>query len=132
MDQYITDLERNNPKLASLMRELWENIRYNPENYRDKNISNELENLVQASEEQVVQKISEKWALNEDDLMYVVANYSPRKERQNGELELKRSADYEAYKEKAEEPLSKLKYWRHVREDLDEEIQREILPLRER
>lgn len=132
VDQYITDLERNNPKLASLMRELWENIRYNPENYRDKNISNELENLVQASEEQVVQKISEKWALNEDDLMYVVANYSPRKERQNGELELKRSADYEAYKEKAEEPLSKLKYWRHVREDLDEEIQREILPLRER
>ena len=51
----------------------------------------------------------------EDELAYVVSNYSPAKEHQNGETELKHTSDYEAYKENKENPVHKLSYWKNIK-----------------
>lgn len=108
---------------------LWSSIRDNPEEYRDQNVSNVLEDMIQEEEMEVVQDFSDKWYVEEEELMYVVANYNPKKDRQNGENELKRSANYDLYRESAENPVSKLRYWKTVRTELKEVMSEDILPL---
>lgn len=130
VNKYIDELEKSNEKLAKVMRRLWDNVLQEPENYRDQNVSNVLEDMIRSTSYSVEQEFSEKWQVKEDELAYVMENYSPKKEHQNGERELQRTADYLAYKEKAEEPVSKLKYGKNMRKDLDKVMKEEILPLR--
>lgn len=129
VNKYILELGKSNPKLSIVMQKLWDNIKDNPEDFRDKNVSNVLEDMIQSEEQEFIQDFSEKWHVDEDELTYVVANYNPKRNKQNGENELKKSADYHAYKEKADNPVPKLRYWKHVRSDLQETMQKEILPL---
>lgn len=49
------------------------------ENYRDKNVSSLLENMIQDTQYTIVHNFSEKWHVNEDELSYVVANYNSKK-----------------------------------------------------
>lgn len=132
VDKYIGELNRNNPKLASMMETLWRNIQENPEDYRDKNISNVLEDMIEESKHRFIHDFSEKWSVKEDELAYVVENYNPNREKQNGENELKTTANYQLYRETATEPVPKLKYWKTVRHNLKDLMQKEILPLQRR
>jgi type I restriction enzyme R subunit len=129
VNKYIAELGKSNPKLSLVMQKLWDGIKQNPEDFRDKNVSNVLEDMIQSEEQEFIHDFSEKWHVNEDELTYVVANYNPKRDKQNGENELKQSADYEAYREKVENPVPKLRYWKTVRSDLKEVMQNEILPL---
>ncbi|GAB2323829.1 HsdR family type I site-specific deoxyribonuclease [Alkalibacterium sp. m-11] len=129
VNKYIIELGKSNPKLSLVMQRLWDGIKQNPEDFRDKNVSNVLEDMIQSEEQEFIHDFSEKWHVNEDELTYVVANYNPKRDKQNGENELKQSADYEAYREKVENPVPKLRYWKTVRSDLKEVMQNEILPL---
>lgn len=132
VNRYISDLSKSNSKLAELMEKLWRNIRQDPENYRGQNVSSLLENMIQETQYTIIQDFSKKWYVQESELAYVVANYNPNKEKQNGESELKQSADYLAYKESTEEPVPKLRYWKTVRNDLEKIVKKEILPLQRR
>ncbi|WP_368644664.1 type I restriction endonuclease subunit R [Alkalibacterium putridalgicola] len=129
VNKYIEELAKSNPKISIIMRKLWDNVLDNPEDYRDKNVSNVLEDMVQSEEQAIIQDFSDRWELEEDELTYVVANYNPKRDKQNGENELKQSADYYAYREKVDEPVPKLRYWKTVRSDLKEVMDKEILPL---
>lgn len=132
VNQYLNDLGKANPKLAKLMGEIWDKIQDDPESYRDQNISVLLENSIQNTTYELVEEFSDKWQVNEDELEFMVSNYNPRRSKQNGEAELKRTSNYEVYKQKVEKPVSKLKYWKHVRKDLDDLMKEEILPLQNR
>ncbi|WP_106494703.1 type I restriction endonuclease subunit R [Lentibacillus sp. Marseille-P4043] len=132
VNKYIDDLGKNNPKLADLMKQLWNNIQENPEYYRDQNVSVLLENMIQATSYELIGNFAQKWCVNEDNLDFVVSNYNPSRKRQNGESALKDTSDYGKYKQANHDPVSKLKYWKAVRHDLDELITNEILPLRKR
>ncbi|WP_092479633.1 hypothetical protein [Desemzia incerta] len=70
--------------------------------------------------------------LKSDEFQYVVENYNPSKKRQNGEYELKRTSDYETYKQSSEQLVKKLTYWKEVREQFTDLIEEEILPLEKR
>lgn len=130
VNKYIDDLAKSNPKLAHLVKGLWEDIQYHPEEYRNQNISILLENMIQTTNYELTKDFSEKWCINEETLDYVVTNYKPNRKRQNGESELKNTSDYDKYRETYDNPVSKLKYWKTVRQDLDELMINEILPLR--
>jgi len=132
VNKYLSDLGKTNSKLAGLMEHLWDKIQDDPEAYRDQNVSVLLENLIHDTTYELVEEFSDKWRVNEDELEFMVSNYNPKRSRQNGEAELKRTSNYEEYKQKAEEPVSKLKYWKSVRNELDELMSEEILPLRQR
>ncbi|GAA2913926.1 type I restriction endonuclease subunit R [Enterococcus pseudoavium] len=132
VNQYLNDLEKVNPKLADLMKHLWHEIQADPEAYRNQNVSVLLENLIHNTTYELVEEFSDKWQVNEGELEFMVSNYNPKRVRQNGEAELKRTSNYEEYKQKAETPVSKLKYWKSVRRELDELMMEEILPLRKR
>lgn len=132
VNKYIDDLERHNLKLANLMRRLWHAIQDDPEQYRDQNVSVLLENMIEATKYELVENFAQKWCVNEKNLEYVVSNYNPVLERQPGEASLKETSDYTKYKEGQENPVSKLKYWPMMRQDLKELMTDEILPLRKR
>jgi len=129
VNKYIEELAKSNPRISVIMRKLWDNVLDNPEDYRDKNVSNVLEDMVQSEEHAIIQDFSNRWELNEDELTYVVANYNPKRDKQNGENELKQTADYHAYRSKVDEPVPKLRYWKTVRSELKEVMDKEILPL---
>lgn len=130
VNKYIVELEKNNQQLAELMKELWGNIQENPEEYRDQNVSILLEDMIQTTRYELVEDFAEKWCVNEDNLDFVISNYKVNRDRQNGESELKVTSDYDKYKENNSDAVSKLKYWKTVRQDLDELMHNQILPLR--
>lgn len=132
VEQYLTDLAKNNEKLAELMKELWSNILRNPEEYRGQNVSILLEEMIQQTSYKLVENFSKKWHVKEDELAYLVSNYNPIKDKQSGEAELKRSSDYEGYKASAENPVKKLTYWKAVKQDLEKMMIDDILPLQKR
>lgn len=129
VNQYINELSKSNPKLSVIMNTLWDSIRKDPETYRNQNVSNVLEDLIQEEEQEFIQDFSHKWQVEEDELTYVVANYNPHRDKQSGENQLKKTADYDAYKDKVDKPVPKLRYWKTVRSDLKNVMEKEILPL---
>lgn len=132
VNRYIDDLAKNNEKLASLIRKLWQDVILNPENYRDQNISNILENMIQDKQYQMVKNFSKKWQVDESDARYLVANYNPKKQHQVGEKELVRPENFERYKSTSGQTLSRIKYRKQVRSDFNELMEKEILPLQKR
>ncbi|WP_188203816.1 type I restriction endonuclease subunit R [Desemzia incerta] len=132
VDSYINDLGRGNPRLAELMKKLWNDIQEHPEDYRGAQVSTLLEDMIQETTQSLVKEFSEKMGLKPDEFQYVVENYNPAKKRQNGEHELKRTSNYDTYKHRSEQPVKKLTYWKEVREQFTDLIEEEILPLQKR
>ncbi len=132
VDRYIEDLGKSNQKLSGLMKELWHNIQDDPEGYRNQNISVLLENMKQSTSYELIEDFAQKWHVDEENLEFVVFNYNENREKQNGEAELKATSDYNKYKENTDQPVSKLKYWKSVRNDLDDLVKTEILPLQKK
>ncbi|EDP68172.1 type I restriction-modification system restriction subunit [Carnobacterium sp. AT7] len=130
IDSYINDLKRTNPKLAELMEQLWKDIQEEPEQYRGKQVSSLLEEMIQEAIAYQVNRLSKEWAMKESVLTFYVNHYNPKKERQNGESELKRTSDYEAYKATTENPVKRLTYWREIKNAVEDMINETILPLR--
>lgn len=123
-------MEKTNKKLADLIRKVWEDILDNPEEYRYQNVAEILQERIQEREQELIQQEAQKWGLKEDSLAYVVSNYNKHKDRQNGESELRSTADYDYYKQSNENPLPKLRYWsKGVKPSLQELYEKEIEPL---
>lgn len=132
VDNYIATLSRNNPKLADVLQQIWTNILSDPEAYRDQDVSNMLEDLILQQESQMVKQFAQFWHVDEDEVAYVVSNFNEKNDKQPGENELKKTGDYQMYREHAEQPVSKLKYGRAMIEDLNDLVKEEILPFRKR
>ncbi|WP_242254846.1 type I restriction endonuclease subunit R [Bacillus cereus group sp. BfR-BA-01403] len=132
INQYIRWLKKSNPNLAEIMEELWTNIQANPENYRDQYVSSLLEEMIQQTINALLDTFVQTWWVQKEELEFMVANYNPNHERQNGEAELKRTSDYAAYKEHASDPVAKLKYWKTVKNAFEDMMVQNILPLQKR
>ncbi|MGH0435944.1 type I restriction endonuclease subunit R [Bacillus basilensis] len=129
INQYLARLKKGNPTLAGLMEELWTNIQANPEAYRDQHVSSLLDQMIQQTINTLVDGFVSTWGVQKSELAFMVANYNQNLEKQNGEAELKRTSDYEAYKEHAENPVTKLKYWKSVKSAFEEMMIHDVLPL---
>ncbi|PAL05256.1 type I restriction endonuclease subunit R [Peribacillus simplex] len=132
INQYLARLKKGNPTLAGLMETLWANIQANPEAYRDQHVSSLLEQMIQQTINALVDDFAKTWWVQNDELAFMVANYNPNFQKQNGEAELKRTSNYEEYKNHTENPKKRLTYWKSVRQAFDEMMIKDILPLQKR
>ncbi|AOZ94898.1 type I restriction endonuclease subunit R [Paenibacillus crassostreae] len=132
INQYLARLKQGNPTLAGLMETLWTNIQENPEAYRDQHVSSLLEQMIQQTINTLVDEFMRTWSVQKSELEFMVANYNQNLEKQNGEAELKRTSDYAAYKEHAENPVAKLKYWKSVKNAFEDMMTHDVLPLQTR
>ena len=49
VDNYIQSLERTNPKLAEIIRNLWKEVQANPKDYQGQSITGVLDTMIEAS-----------------------------------------------------------------------------------
>lgn len=130
VDEYIMSLEKSNPKLAHIMKNMWNKIKENPNDFIDQDVSVILESMINQTIQSLIHEFSKKWYLDESKLTFLIANFNKNRDKQIGEAELKHSSDYESYRENTENPIKKLNYWRTVRSAYTEMIFEDILPLR--
>lgn len=88
--------------------------------------------MIQETIQTLIDEFSKKWAVQPGELAFLVANYNPTKERQNGEAELKRTSDYSVYSAHTDHPVRKLSYWKEVKKACTKMIHEDVLPLRKR
>ncbi|GAA5100333.1 type I restriction endonuclease subunit R, EcoR124 family [Wohlfahrtiimonas larvae] len=129
---YIERLSIDNAKLASLMAQLWQDIQKDPNTYRGKNINELLNDMITSTIDHLVKNFAQKWAVQEDELRFIVDNYNPSKvdEAQIGEDDLRKTSNFDQYKSSTEHPVSKLKYNKAVKEAYTQMIVEDVLPLR--
>lgn len=127
---FIEELFKSNPKIATMLNEIWQGILSNPNKYKDVNISELLEDKSREARDYAYQTFARKWGVKEHIVSYMGDTYNPRNETQPGESELVKTADYTKYKEITEDPVSRLKYKRAITTDLKQMIEADILPLR--
>ena len=130
---YIDDLSKHNPQLAELINQIWFEVQLDPEKYRGESISYLLEKKIQETQNEKLKQIANDWAVSEEALAYYAANYRPHIDKQLGESELRKSADYKKYKELHHaEDINPMKYKNQLKRGIKEVVEKEILPLRTR
>ena len=130
IDDYVETLREENPQLANIMSHLWGEIKTMPAEFRGKRVQDLVSQKIDEKTDLLVEEFAKKWALNPNDLRYMVASFDPDLEKQPGEEALKNSANFEQYKAQTENPVSKLRYWRTVKEAYTKMITEDLLPLR--
>ena len=130
IDDYVATLKKENPQLAGVMSLLWGEIKSTPEEFRGKRVADLLSQKINEKTNLLVEDFAKKWALDPDEFRYMVASFNPDLENQPGEDALKKSANFEQYKAQTENPVSRLRYWREVKEAYTKMITEDVLPLR--
>lgn len=132
VNKYISTLQNSNPQLAHLMSQLWHDVLQNPEDFRDKNISVLLEDMVQDAEYKIVEDFSKRWCVEEETVRFMADHFNPAIKIQQGNKELLDHADYKEYKLHSEHPVNKLKYGPALLKDFNDMMEANMIPLRKR
>ncbi|WP_172356368.1 type I restriction endonuclease subunit R [Lactococcus insecticola] len=133
IDTYITQLSKTNPKLGKIMRDLWFAIKMDPENYRGKQVSQLMDEIVDQTIHERLKKFVADWQVSYDNLAFATRNWRANLDsdtKQNGEDAVVDSGDYLVYKEQSLDSVSKLKYKPEIRRALKVMVETDILPLR--
>lgn len=134
IDKYINDLSVRNPKLGSVMMQLWFEIQMNASRFENKSVLSVLNDMIEQTIDDTIRKVSDKWFVGYEELKFYLENYREKRDKQVGETQLTNSQSYEAYKRNSSNPLpNKIKYNKKLREEIYPQILRDvILPLRNR
>ncbi len=127
VNQYISDLGKENPKVANIMSNLMKEIETDQDKYRGKSILNIVDNMKQECIERVVSDFCVTWFASKEDVMYAALHY------RNGEIPnesaIKQTADFISFKESQERAVPKFKYYSMMATALKKTLEEEIKPL---
>ena len=130
INSYIEALLATNPKLGALMKELWERINSNPNDFRDKRVSYILEDMRKKAIDNVISAFAKEWCVSLEAVTYAADRYDLDDTEIPGLTNLKETADYEKYKA-AHSGIAKFKYRQAMKEALLNVLNEEIIPLRD-
>ena len=130
INKYIEELLSTNPKLGALMQELWNNIRENPDEFKDKRVSYILADMRKETIESVLRKFAEQWCVALDAISYSADRYEFGDTEIPGLNNLKKSADFDRYAAE-HDGVSKFKYHQAIKKALADLLIDEIIPLRD-
>lgn len=129
ISKFIEDYKKNNPRVGDVLSQLWFEVKFNPEVFRDKDAFSVIEERVDELIAKEIQDFSAKWGVNPEALkMY--ANTVPASEISSKTVDAS-MGDYAAYKA-AGGSVTKLKYLRELREAVATFVKDEIKPLTKR
>ena len=124
---YITEFSRENEKLGGLMLRILDDVERDRQAYAGRNISEILARMKSEAIYDVVDSFSEKWFVSREAVEYAVENNN------HGAIPnatvLKDSLRYADYRESTAEPLKKPKARSQMIAELENIIEKEILPL---
>lgn len=129
ISKFIEDYKKNNPKVGEVLSQLWFEVKFNPEVFRDKDAFVVIEERVDELIAKEIQDFSAKWGVNPEALkMY--ASTVPASEISSKTVDAS-MGDYAAYKA-AGGSVTKLKYLRELREAVATFVKDQIKPLTKR
>lgn len=129
ISKFIEDYKKNNPKVGEVLSQLWFEVKFKPEAFRDKDAFAIIEERVDELIAKEIQDFSAKWGVNPEALkMY--ASTVPASEISSKTVDAS-MGDYAAYKA-AGGSVTKLKYLRELREAVAAFVKEEIKPLTKR
>ena len=127
---YIQSLERTNPKLAEIIRNLWKEVQANPKDYQGQSITGVLDTMIEAIIDDHLKRFAREWYVGLDELRYYVQHYRKGAKKQSGESQLTKSQRYKDYKAETADALNPLSYKKHIKEAYTKLIEEVIEPLR--
>lgn len=130
IEKYILELVSTNPKLGGLMKDLWENINANPDDFKDKRVSFVLEDMRKEAIDKVLADFAEQWCASLEAVAYAADRYKQGDSEIPDLNNLKNTADYDSYLEK-NPGLKKFKYYQNLKKALQSLLDEEVLPLRD-
>lgn len=77
IDDDIENLGKNNKSLADIVNNLWFQIKFDPEKFRNKQVNELLQNMIDDAREGLIKKFADENGLNIDDLKFVIRHYDP-------------------------------------------------------
>ena len=129
ISKFIEDYKKNNPKVGEVLSQLWFEVKFKPEEFRDKDAFAVIEERVDELIAKEIQDFSAKWGVNPEALkMYASTVLASEISSKTVDASM---GDYAAYKA-AGGSVTKLKYLRELREAVATFVKDEIKPLTKR
>lgn len=134
IDDYIENLAKNNKALADIMQNLWLQIKFDPEKFRNKQVNELLQGMIDDAREDLIKKFANDNGLDVDDLKFVIHHYDPNEDRQQtGINTLLSFSVFKNFRQlHPDSELNMLKWKKRVREGLKDFYNNQISPLDER
>lgn len=130
IEKYIDELMNTNPKLGALLKELWENIKKNPEEFKDKKVSHILEAMRKEAMNNILTAFAAEWCVSIEAITYSADHYVSGDSEIPALNNLKKTADFDRYSE-SHSGISKFKYHQEMKKALIQLLNQEIIPLRD-
>lgn len=80
INDYIDKLGKTQPSLAKVIATLWDQIKTDPEKYKNVQVNELLQSMLDATKNSELETFANKYCLKLDDLKFVIRNYDPEKE----------------------------------------------------
>jgi type I restriction enzyme R subunit len=130
IDDYIENLAKTNNTLAKIMNDLWFQIKMDPEKFRNKQVNELLQEMIDDAREDMLKKFAKDNGLNLDDLKFVIRNYDPDadKRQQAGINTLLSFKVFSEYR-KTHPDINMLTWKKNVRSGLKDFYMNQISPL---
>ena len=130
IEKYIDELIATNPKLGMLLKQLWERIKKNPEEFKDKKVSHILESMRKEAMDNILTEFTEEWYVSLEAVTYAADHYERGDAEVPGLNNLKKTADFDRYAE-THSDVSKFKYHQEMKKALIALLNEEIVPLKD-
>ena len=126
ISKLISDYQRGNPKVGMVIGEIWNDVKANPEDFRNKNAFVVMEERVESLINREIDGFAHTWGIEPKDLKMFVSTI-PSSELAPSTVD-QSMGNYEAYKA-AGGTDSKIRYLRGLRDAVVEFVKNEIHPL---
>lgn len=133
IDDYIENLGKNNKSLADIVNNLWFQIKFDPEKFRNKQVNELLQNMIDDAREGLIKKFADENGLNIDDLKFVIRHYDPNEvdHQQTGINALLSFKVFSGFR-KIHPDMNMLQWKKRVRLGLNKFYKEQISPLENR
>ena len=126
VSKYIEQYSKDNPQIGQILRQIWFELKLNPEEYRNKDAFTVVQERVREVLDKAVGAFADKWSVNPEELKAFAVN-TPAAEIEPARINTA-MGDYKAYKD-AGGVGSKLAYLKGLRQAVAEFVSKEIKPL---
>lgn len=123
---YIEQYCKDNPQIGQILRQIWLEVKFNPESYRNKDAFSVVQERVREVLDKAVAEFAAKWSVNAEELKAFAIN-TPSSEVDPAKINTA-MGDFKAYKE-AGGSGSKLAYLKGLRHAVADFVGNEIKPL---
>ena len=128
--KYIEELLSSNPKLGTLMQQLWEKVQNSPDEFKDRRVSYVLSEMRKEAIDSVLSAFAEEWCVSLEAVSYAADRYQIGDTELPGLNNLKKTANFDDYSAK-HEGMSKFKYHQSVKKALLTVLNDDVIPLRD-